>query len=91
MKVFTIQMSKKDFEETMKNNLTPRGISVVVDAQNPEFDEYARLVESSSRGGELGWMQYLVGRDQQEYKVRIVSVKMDGKNVKIETRKPGYV
>lgn len=84
-------MSKKDFEETLKNNFTPRGISVDVDARNPDFDDYVRLVEPSSHGAELGWMQYLVGRDQQEYKVRIVSIKMNGNKVKIETRKPDYV
>ena len=88
MKVFDISISKKNFEDVLKNRTTPRGISVVLDDSYTHYWQLKPLVDYTLRQGELGWVVYNVGREGKSYRVKIVSVKMDGDLLIVETRRP---
>lgn len=88
MKVFDIPISKKNFEDVLKNSLTPRGMSVVLDDSYTHYWQMKKLVEYYARRGELGYARYIVGREGKTYTERIVSVKKEGDSLVVETRKP---
>lgn len=83
-----IQLSKKQFEDVLKNRRTPRGLSVVVDDTGTCYWQFKRLIEASARRAELGYVDIEVGRERQSYHVRILSIKNEGDVLAVETRIP---
>lgn len=86
-----IQLSKKQFQDVLKNQTTPRGISVLVDDTYSQYWQLKNLVGASARRAELGFIDLVVGRERQSYHVRILSIKKEGDLVRIEMRKPDWI
>lgn len=86
--MFEIPISKKNFENVLKNGRTPRGISVVLDDNYTHYWAIQKLPGIFKRRGELGWAEYVVGREGVRYRTRIISAKKDGKLIILETRIP---